>query len=161
MLLQIFAADIMSLTVLILSLVSHSMCNLSQNAVLYPHPENKDDLRSIRMSELTRALDVAFLCYASELNSSCRRIGILMARLEKLHMHHRIPYIETGALHHVRPFDLLPARHLHTTISGVQYAPLPHFTHHMPFARLRQVMGDPSSLTHPEAPSDNGHPTFY
>jgi hypothetical protein len=52
MLLQIFAVDIMSLTVLILSLVSHSMCNLSQNAVLYPHPENEDDLRSIRMSEL-------------------------------------------------------------------------------------------------------------
>jgi hypothetical protein len=63
------------------------------NAVLYPHPKNEDDLRSIRMSELTRALDVAFLCYASELNSSRKGKGILMARLEKLHMRHRIPYI--------------------------------------------------------------------
>jgi hypothetical protein len=31
----------------------------------------------------------------------------------------------------------------------------------MPFAELRQVMGEPSSLTHLEAPRDNGHPTFY
>jgi hypothetical protein len=84
-----------------------------------------------------------------------------MARLEKLHMHHRIPYIETGAPHHVHPSDLLPTRHLHTTIRVVQYAPLPHFTHHTPFARLMQVMGDSSSLTHPEALGDNGHPTFY
>jgi hypothetical protein len=133
----------------------------STNAVLYPHPEHEDDLHSIRMSELTRALDIAFLCYASELNSSHRRLVILMARLENLHMRNRIPYIETGAPQHVRPSDLLPTRHLHTTIRGVQYAPLPHFNRHMPFAELRQVMGDPSSLTHPEAPGDNGHPTFY
>jgi hypothetical protein len=113
------------------------------------------------MSELTRALDVAFLCYASELNSSHRRLGILMACLENLHMCHRIPYIKTGAPHHVCASDLLPARHLHTTIRGVRYAPLPHFTRHMPFAELRQVMGDPSSLTHLEAPGDNEHPTFY
>jgi hypothetical protein len=131
------------------------------NAVLYPHPEHEDDLCSIRMSELTRALDVAFLCYASELNSSRRRIGILMAHLENLHMCHRIPYIKTRAPQHVRPSDLLPVRHLHTTIRGVQYAPLPHFTRHMHFAELRQVMKEPSSLTHPEAPGDNGHPTFY
>jgi hypothetical protein len=58
------------------------------NAVLYPHPEHEDDLRSIRMFELTRALDVAFLCYASDLNSSRRRLGSLMARLENLHMCH-------------------------------------------------------------------------
>jgi hypothetical protein len=49
------------------------------NAVLYPHLDYEDDLRNISISELTRALDVAFLCYASELNSSRRRIGILMA----------------------------------------------------------------------------------
>jgi hypothetical protein len=107
------------------------------NAVLYPHPEHEDDLQSIRMSELTQALDVAFLCYASELNSSRRRLGILMARLENLHMCHCIPYIETGAPHHISPSNLVPTRHLHTTIRGVQYAPLPHFTHHMPFAELR------------------------
>jgi hypothetical protein len=52
-------------------------------------------------------------------------------------------------------------RHLHNTLRGVQYAPFPHFTRHMPFAELRQVMGDPSTFTHPEAPGDNGHPTFY
>jgi hypothetical protein len=74
-------------------------------------------------------------------------------------MRHCIPYIETGAPHHVLASDLLPARHLHTTIRVVQYAPLPHFTRHMPYAELRQVMGEPSSLTHPEAPGDNGHPT--
>jgi hypothetical protein len=113
------------------------------------------------MFELNRALDVAFLSYAFELNLARRRIGILMAHLENLHMRHRIPYIETRALHHVHPSDLLPTRHLHTTIRGVQYAPLPHFTHHKPFTRLRHGMGDPSSLTHPEAPGDNGHPTFY
>jgi hypothetical protein len=61
--------------------------------VLYPHPEHEDDLCSIRMSELTRALDVAFLCYASKLNSSRRRLGILMAHVENLHMCHHIPYI--------------------------------------------------------------------
>jgi hypothetical protein len=113
------------------------------------------------MSELTRALDVAFLCYAYELNSSRRRLGVLMARLENLHTCHHIPYIETGAPHHICASDLLPVRHLHTTIRGVQYAPLPHFNCHMPFAELRHVMGDPSGLTHPEAPGDNGHPTFY
>jgi hypothetical protein len=86
------------------------------NAVLYPHLDYEDDLRSIRMSKLTQALDVAFLCYAFELNSSRRCIGILMARLENLHMCHRIPYIETGAPHHVHASDLLPVRHLHTTI---------------------------------------------
>jgi hypothetical protein len=134
---------------------------LGTNAVLYPHPDYEDDLCSIRMSELTRALDIAFLCYASELNSSRRRLGILMARLENLHMRHPIPYIETRALQHVRPSDLLRAKHLHTTIRGVQYAPLPHFNSHMPFVELRQVMGESSSLTHLEAPRDNGHPTFY
>jgi hypothetical protein len=77
------------------------------------------------MSELIRAQDVMFRCYASELNISHRHLGELIVELENIRTHHSYPSIETGAPLAFVAADHLLEIHLHLVIRGERHEILP------------------------------------
>jgi len=59
------------------------------------------------------------------------------------------------------PTDLLPKIYLHPVIRGERYPILPSRNRYAPPSELREAMGEPENLTHPEAPGYTGHSIFY
>ena len=85
----------------------------------------------------------------------------MIVELENLRNRPSYPSIEIATPFAFTLIDLLLEIYLHLVIRGERYPILPSCNRYAPPSELREAMGEPGNLTHPEAPGDTGHPIIY